>query len=83
MLFLQPMLVNARALLEGWFTRPREADAARVAPRSRPKAAAPESSVSDHGAIGVPEECTAAPSPLEAQLVLRRLRHFEQDMGRR
>jgi hypothetical protein len=83
MLFLQPLLVNARALLGRWFIRPCEAGAAQVAPRSRPEAAPRESSVSDPTAIGVPEECAAPPSTLQAQLMRRRVRHFEQDMGRR
>jgi hypothetical protein len=68
MLFLQPMLVNARALLEGLFPRPRATEAAAT-------------SASEVRAIGVPGECAAPPSDprLEAALVMRRVRHFHED----
>ena len=78
MLFLQPMLVNARALLEGLFLRPR-ATAARRHGEFQP--IAPATSVSQGRAIGVPDECAGPPSDrrVEAGLVMRRVRHFHAD----
>ncbi|WP_280153390.1 hypothetical protein [Piscinibacter sp. XHJ-5] len=85
MVLLQPMLINARALLEALFLRRRAADeTAATAQRGGSDSTTPGPGASEHPANGVPEECAAPPSDrcLQAALVMRRVRHFEQDVGR-